>query len=73
MAVNTVRINATSREEGSRSEEQRVQGKILGKDSCRSKGGWEEMVGQARRGAENCHAVGRRQEGLSTNYNKPTK
>lgn len=38
MAVNTVRIKATSREEGSRLKGQRVQGRTLGKDGRQKQG-----------------------------------
>jgi hypothetical protein len=38
MAVNTVRIKSTSRDEGSRLKGQRVQGRILGKDGRQKQG-----------------------------------
>jgi hypothetical protein len=66
MAVNTVRIKSTSRDEGSRLKGQRVQGRILGKDGRQKQGRMGRSGGggwQARRGAEDFRAVGGRQKG----------
>lgn len=66
MAINTVRIKATSREGDSRLKGQRAQGRILGKGGQQKQGRLGRNGGTSR-GSEDCNAMGMSLEGLSTN------
>lgn len=65
-AVNNARIKQLLGKRAADSKD-RVKGRILGKDGWQKQGMMGRNGGAGKRGAEDRHAAGGRQEGLSTN------